>query len=563
MGDAIVPFFGVTTILTKLPAYRNAPLAKHWAPHENIGGDREKVKNMSGPPPMDEPEMPNFPLCVFSHGLGGTRTMYSSLCGELASCGFVFVAVEHRDGSGPRSYVNHPKEGAGSREEREEKGKVDHLPEDAQRAYDVVDCIFPKKNPLDTSPNNEQGVDMTLRHAQIELRLAEIEEALEVINQINEGNGGEVAKRSMRNKPYMGGSSIGLQGVEWSAWKSRIRTKQATALGHSFGAATAIQALRDSTRFPNFSQGVIYDIWGQPLTNLHTTTSNLSRAPIAKPLLAINSEAFSYWKFNFTLVDSLITEARSHDVPAWLLTVRGSVHVAQSDWSILYPRLTSFSMKMTVNPRRALDININATLEFFKMVRPFLNPQISRLLRSEDILATRIVAAEDVPEEQLRRPDMEKIAQALRIPHETRWRLRPNMVAKAREKKRAAAGKDSTAEAKAEANAEAEEARLESKKEKELGIPHEVWMHIAPSPEDMKRYECGMTLDLPRSFSQRTDDEPQPVILDNQKDESAVRRQNGAAPKPVSPVSSAGSSPTARPKSKLGNLVSMAESGDG
>ena len=38
-----------------------------------------------------------FPLVLFSHGLGGTSTMYSTLCCELASHGFVVCALEHDD----------------------------------------------------------------------------------------------------------------------------------------------------------------------------------------------------------------------------------------------------------------------------------------------------------------------------------------------------------------------------------------------------------------------------------------------------------------------------------
>jgi platelet-activating factor acetylhydrolase len=40
-----------------------------------------------------------FPVVVFSHGLGGMRTTYSQLCGNLASRGFIVISVEHGDGS--------------------------------------------------------------------------------------------------------------------------------------------------------------------------------------------------------------------------------------------------------------------------------------------------------------------------------------------------------------------------------------------------------------------------------------------------------------------------------
>src|SRR6186713_714484 len=66
---------------TKVPAIRDAPLltpstaSKRW------------------------------PVVVFSHGLGGLRNTYSHICGSLASHGAVVVALEHRDGSAPVSFV--------------------------------------------------------------------------------------------------------------------------------------------------------------------------------------------------------------------------------------------------------------------------------------------------------------------------------------------------------------------------------------------------------------------------------------------------------------------------
>jgi len=47
------------------------------------------------------PQGTQFPLVVFSHGLAGTRNTYSQFCSAVASEGYVVVAVEHADGSGP------------------------------------------------------------------------------------------------------------------------------------------------------------------------------------------------------------------------------------------------------------------------------------------------------------------------------------------------------------------------------------------------------------------------------------------------------------------------------
>lgn len=117
-------------------------------------------------------------------------------------------------------------------------------------------------NPWDTAPNNDKGVDHELRSAQIDLRLAEIEEAYEVFRQINDGSGNQVAARNLRRKNLKASSSHGLDGVDWVQWKGRTKMEHVVAAGHSFGAATVTDMLRNRSRFDWVSQGIIYDIWG-------------------------------------------------------------------------------------------------------------------------------------------------------------------------------------------------------------------------------------------------------------------------------------------------------------
>lgn len=117
-------------------------------------------------------------------------------------------------------------------------------------------------NPRDTDPHNEKGVDVELRSAQLELRLAELDEAYRVLCEISEGKGEDVARRNLRKNGYVGGSTRGLEGVDWSMWTNRFHVDKVTAAGHSFGAATVVEVLRHADRFKHVQAGVIYDIWG-------------------------------------------------------------------------------------------------------------------------------------------------------------------------------------------------------------------------------------------------------------------------------------------------------------
>lgn len=156
---------------------------------------------------------------------------------EFASYGFVVVAIQHRDGSGPELLSTCPEKRTGPKNE-----KVEDSLEDSEKGYFRMDYVFPQRNPRDTSPGNESGINSELRGAQIQLRLAEIEEAYHSISVTHDGKGKSIAAANLRTKSpgRKGGSSRGLDGIDWASWKDRFHLHQVTMLGHSFGGATVI-----------------------------------------------------------------------------------------------------------------------------------------------------------------------------------------------------------------------------------------------------------------------------------------------------------------------------------
>lgn len=455
-------------MFTKLPAFRNAKLAQHWPPDQNSREGGYETKNRAGAPPPGEPELPCFPLLIFSHGLGGTRRCYSSVCGEFASYGFVVVSLEHRDGSGPRTFVNRPTDFG----ERVDPAEKDLSDEARQKGYSKMDYVFPKGNARDTMPGNTQGVDAELRSQQVEMRLAEIEEAYHVMTLIHDGRGEQVARANLRGPTdgAMGGSSRGVRGIHWDSWTHRFHLQQVTMLGHSFGAATAVEVLRHQDRFQFIGQGIIYDIWGAAVQ----PPAEVPEHRIHTPMLAINSEAFMYWPDNFESVLSLCREAQAHDALVWMMTVRGSIHVSQSDFSLLYPRVCSLVLKMTVNPRRAIDLNVNASLEFLKHVLP---ARMAAMNRGSNEQLLQVPRRDQLPTEH--QPAHKWTAMRLRIPHETRIRLTPRWLRRrARRPRRASAAPALPRDPDGH--------RLEGLEDLVPG--EEVWMHVAPTTDALARH---------------------------------------------------------------------------
>lgn len=287
--------------------------------------------------------------------------------------------------------------------------------------------------------------------------MAEMEEAYQVLYKINEGRGEEVARDNLRKKGFKGASSHGLEDIDWSTWIGRLRLGRVTALGHSFGAATVIEMLRHHDRFKWVTQGIIYDIWGAGTRSPeHVDPKNRNHGP----LLAIDSEAFTYWPENFDFVRSVVEEAKEAS-PAWLLTVRGTVHLSQSDFSIVYPHITSIFLKATANPQRALDLNINASLEFLKAVRPQMPSEFTDAFPNEQILNQSAATLDDIPISQLHRPKEKFTASRLRIQHEWLYRMLPPLAKRVAVKKARKEGVDAH---------------------------KEVWVHSKPTEDQIQQY---------------------------------------------------------------------------
>ncbi|KAF4800093.1 Platelet-activating factor acetylhydrolase 2, cytoplasmic [Turdus rufiventris] len=261
------------------------------------------------PVSWNEPLKPcstGYPLIIFSHGLGTFRTLYSSICTELASWGFVVAALEHRDGSAATTYSCTA--GAGT----EEWIPFQRLPQGQKEFY--------------------------FRNKQVHHRAQECMRALRLFQGIADG----------RTDP-----SILHQGWDLSVLKDNLDVTKVAVMGHSFGGVTAVLAL---VKEPSFRCAVALDAWMFPL-------ENLLYPEVTKPVLFINTETFQ-------TPESVAKMKRlsSRNSQTRIVTVLGTVHEDQTDFAFLPGKLFSliFGKRGTLDPHRALAITSRAALAFLQ-----------------------------------------------------------------------------------------------------------------------------------------------------------------------------------------------------
>ncbi|KAM4046206.1 platelet-activating factor acetylhydrolase 2, cytoplasmic-like isoform 1-T1 [Anomaloglossus baeobatrachus] len=274
------------------------------------------------------------PLIIFSHGLGVFRTVYSSLCMELASNGFLVAALEHRDGSACATY--HFSDG------------------DAGTPLQEIWVPFKKVQP---------GMkEFYLRNYQVHQRVSECIRAVRILGDIDKG-------RSVSN--------ILEPGFSLQTLKDRIDFSRVTVMGHSFGGATALLSLvKDNI----FRCAVVLDPWMFPL-------EDTCYPGIQKPVLLINTETFQ-------TRESIekIKRMNSNGADLKYLTVKGCVHQGQTDFAFLTGYLANriAGQQGTINPHGCLKIHIGSSLDFLhKHLDLAIN--VPKLEELKEVIETQVI----------------------------------------------------------------------------------------------------------------------------------------------------------------------------
>ncbi|XP_034999289.1 platelet-activating factor acetylhydrolase isoform X1 [Hippoglossus stenolepis] len=281
--------------------------------------------SFKAPAYLDAPFKSNgkCPVVIFSHGLGAFRTLYSAICAELASQGFIVASVEHRDQSASATFY--------FREETASETAKDNVPKASARDSLVKEWMYYRALQHGES-------EFPLRNKQLKQRADECILALEKLTEINSG----IEVHNVLQTQF-----------DWTTLENSMDLCRIAAIGHSFGGATVIETLCKDVKF---KCGVALDAWMFPLDE-----EIFPR--VRQPLFFINSEKFQ-WAGNISRMKKLDSAV----IHRKMITIRGTVHQSFPDFTFLTGNWIGKLMKLKgeIDPEIAIDLSNRATLAFLQ-----------------------------------------------------------------------------------------------------------------------------------------------------------------------------------------------------
>ncbi|XP_026531807.1 platelet-activating factor acetylhydrolase 2, cytoplasmic [Notechis scutatus] len=256
-----------------------------------------------------------YPLIIFSHGLGAFRTAYSAICIEMASRGFLVMALEHRDRSASATYFC----------------KLDPEAPDLHEAPIHEEWLTYRRVPTDQK-------EFPFRNPQLHQRANECKRAYRLMQSINSG---KVVANLLRTD------------FDLSVLKDNVDLTKAVVMGHSFGGATAVLAL---VKEAQFKCAVALDAWMFPLEN--------SVYPkVTKPVLFINTESFQTAESVAKMKKINATSSESK-----IITILGTIHQSHTDFTFFAGNLVNrlYKTRGTIDPYEGLNITNQAALAFLQ-----------------------------------------------------------------------------------------------------------------------------------------------------------------------------------------------------
>ncbi|TKX19629.1 phospholipase-like protein 4 [Elsinoe australis] len=294
-----------------------------------------------------------YPVTIFSHGLAGTRNLYSHLCASLSSYGQIVIAPSHRDGSAPIAHVRATSSTTAQ--------KVSNI----SIPYSGDDDVF------------------SARDRQLRIRCWEVGLAYSSLLAIDSGAAITNLDENFNSKKQKEEVLSRFKGT------FDLRPGAVTFAGHSFGGVTSIQFVKSvyyasslpaegtlfrpregSSIIEQITKGtklVLFDPWMIPVFSPFQTALKEKPlpcfdgpdAPGGKAVIAIVSEGFWKWKQNLNEVVAMMRVPSGgkglEPGRAWYAV--GSKHFSQSDFGVLFSWLLERFMK-AANGRELLEGNV-------------------------------------------------------------------------------------------------------------------------------------------------------------------------------------------------------------
>lgn len=254
---------------------------------------------------------------ILSHGLGGNRFLYASSCIELASHGFLVVALEHRDESACRTYYYKNKNDV----ETDKKTFIEHLTVKLGSSH------------------------YTLRNGQVLKRSEECRKAFELVQNVNKG---VIPYNILDDLPNAKAIQFDLKQLV-----NLVDVDSVTMMGHSFGAATSLVTLAKEKRF---RLGILLDTWMFPIKDMAELPLE-----IKQPLLFVNTQTFHI----SSNVKALKTVLDADKGSRKMYTIKHTTHESQTDSVFVVGYWLNWFMKK-LKPELAIRINCSIMLTFLK-----------------------------------------------------------------------------------------------------------------------------------------------------------------------------------------------------
>lgn len=268
-----------------------------------------------------------LPLVVFSHGLGGNQTTYSTFVGTLASRGFVCLSVEHRDQSASVS---------------------------AKNGYQhTVHYLRPENGDKKPDETNDEYL-RRLRETQVKKRVEEVKEGVELLKKLDAG--------------LIGADDFIFGHETIPQLKGRLDIDNMIMAGHSFGGATGFMILQDPET--PFIAGILLDPWMYTVKDL----------PLQRPILTIQADIF-HWRSNLDAILGHLNRTPTLSPLENFGVVLGTRHQEVSDLSLIAPYIMSM-LKVSGN-RNPLGVHAVYDIEVSRFLRKVL---VGRSVVAEEYL---------------------------------------------------------------------------------------------------------------------------------------------------------------------------------